>query len=112
MSEFAVSKNRDRLEVLRLDLLKDFASGSEWFDENGLLVRNICRNDVQVFHWKCQVFCKRAVVIHDTQDSSARTMGSQPPLAKTANGPKVIGRTRNINFPADPPSPPFLLRCS
>ena len=91
MREFAVAENGRGAKLLHSDLLQDFASGSERFDEHGLLIGDVLRNEVQVFQRQSQVFGECAVMSRDAEHGPPRAMRFQSAAAEIANSPVTVG---------------------
>src|SRR5713226_2104586 len=97
------------MELSHVYLIEDFTSSGERFDEDGLLIRDVFRNCVQVYQRQSQIFCKRPIVVHDPKDCPARAMRFQSTAAESADWFEAIARARDIDFPADFAAKPLLL---
>ena len=89
-------------------MLQNFASSGEWFDKDGLLIRDRILDNVEIFERQRQKLCERAMVRHDAKNGPSRAVRLQATFAKIASGAVTVSRTGNVNFPAHSPAQPLV----
>ncbi len=86
LRQFAVAKNRGGREFANIQLIEDLAGRGERFDEDGFLIADIYRNDVEIFQRQGEIFGKCAVMCHDAKHRAAGAMRLQAAPAEVATG--------------------------
>jgi len=62
-------------------LFENLAGGSQWFNENSLIIRDLFWQGIQVLDWKAKVVGKRAISPVNSKGCSVGAMGEAPGLA-------------------------------
>ena len=109
MSEFTVAQNGCFAEVLHWNLIENFAGRSERLDKDGLLGAHYVRNEVEIRDRQSQIFGKRAVMVHDSENLTTGAVSRETTFAIGADGAKAQGSAGDIDFTHDAFAQPSFL---
>src|SRR3984957_6895841 len=106
LRQLSVTQDGCGAELLRVDLIENFAGGGQRFDEDGLFVGDGIRGFVQIFDRESEVFGEGAVVIDDTEDGAAKAVRFQSAKAELADGVVAVGGAGDVDFAGDAAADP------
>ena len=94
-SEFSIAQDGNALAFRDFDLIENFTSGGDGFNEDGVSIGNRFWDDVKIRDRQGEEFLKRAGMIDDAQDFARGAM-----TAEAATAP-IAGSAGEIDFTGD-----------